>query len=199
MLLLPTILLALVFVPMVSNDKDIELTENGKGALWVFFGLAYLSPIPIWGCVINWARHNTAVIIWLLQALMYLVCVFALSLLWHRRLKYFIRRMVKKDKLGRFNKESKSNVLTVSNLKYVYYSWLKWVKRFCKCVPGSRTLAVDDISFEVTPGQCYALLGVNGSGKSTTFELVTGGLSVQTGDVRIFGASLSHNPIRGKF
>ena len=77
-----------------------DVIDNGKDYLWALFGLAYLSPITIWGHVINWSRHNTAVISWLLQTLVYLACIFAFSLLWHRRLKYFIRRLIKKDRLG---------------------------------------------------------------------------------------------------
>lgn len=37
-----------------------------------------------------------------------------------------------------------------------------------------RTLAVDNISFEVNPGEIAVLLGPNGAGKSTTIKCITG-------------------------
>jgi ABC-2 type transport system ATP-binding protein len=36
------------------------------------------------------------------------------------------------------------------------------------------TLAVDDLSFEVRPGQVTGFLGPNGSGKSTTMRIIVG-------------------------
>jgi ABC-type multidrug transport system ATPase subunit len=36
------------------------------------------------------------------------------------------------------------------------------------------TLAVDDLSFEVRPGEVTGFLGPNGSGKSTTMRLILG-------------------------
>ena len=36
------------------------------------------------------------------------------------------------------------------------------------------TLAVEGISFGLDSGECFALLGVNGAGKSTTFKTLTG-------------------------
>jgi ABC-2 type transport system ATP-binding protein len=36
------------------------------------------------------------------------------------------------------------------------------------------TLAVDDLSFEVRPGQITGFLGPNGSGKSTTMRIIMG-------------------------
>ena len=35
-----------------------------------------------------------------------------------------------------------------------------------------RTVAVDDVSFEVQPGEIFGLIGPNGAGKTTTLECV---------------------------
>ncbi|HUX87977.1 MAG TPA: ATP-binding cassette domain-containing protein, partial [Chloroflexota bacterium] len=34
--------------------------------------------------------------------------------------------------------------------------------------------AVDDISFEIQPGQTVSIIGPNGSGKTTAFNLISG-------------------------
>jgi ABC-2 type transport system ATP-binding protein len=51
---------------------------------------------------------------------------------------------------------------------------------------GAR-LAVDDLSFEVRPGEVFGLLGPNGAGKSTTVSLAVGLLTPDAGRVDIGG------------
>jgi ABC-2 type transport system ATP-binding protein len=48
--------------------------------------------------------------------------------------------------------------------------------------------AVQDISFEVAPGQVTALLGPNGAGKTTTIEILEGFQAPTAGTVRVLGA-----------
>jgi len=49
------------------------------------------------------------------------------------------------------------------------------------------TVAVDDVSFEVAPGEAFGLLGPNGAGKSTTMRML-GAVSTRTsGDLDILG------------
>ena len=47
--------------------------------------------------------------------------------------------------------------------------------------------AVDDLSFDVQPGQVLGFLGPNGAGKSTTMKMLTGFLSPTAGTARING------------
>ncbi|SCG68289.1 ABC transporter ATP-binding protein [Micromonospora humi] len=47
--------------------------------------------------------------------------------------------------------------------------------------------AVRDLSFEVRPGELYALLGTNGAGKTSTLEVVEGHRAPTSGTVRVFG------------
>jgi len=48
-------------------------------------------------------------------------------------------------------------------------------------------VAVDDLSFEVAPGESFGLLGPNGAGKSTTMKMI-GAVSTRTsGDLEILG------------
>ncbi|MBY8870536.1 ABC transporter ATP-binding protein [Micromonospora sp. PLK6-60] len=49
--------------------------------------------------------------------------------------------------------------------------------------------AVRDLSFEVRPGELYALLGTNGAGKTSTLEVVEGHRRQTSGTVRVFGRS----------
>ena len=64
----------------------------------------------------------------------------------------------------------------------------KLTKRFGEIV------AVDDVSFEVRPGEIYGLLGPNGAGKTTTISLACGLLKPDGGDIRIDGKSFWNNP-----
>lgn len=49
-------------------------------------------------------------------------------------------------------------------------------------------MAIEDLSFEVRPGEVLGLLGPNGSGKSTTVKILTGLLRPTSGVVRLDGA-----------
>ena len=46
-------------------------------------------------------------------------------------------------------------------------------------------LAVDDLSFEVKPGEIFGLLGVNGAGKTTTIRMITGILEPSSGEITL--------------
>jgi ABC-2 type transport system ATP-binding protein len=53
------------------------------------------------------------------------------------------------------------------------------------------TLAVDGVSFDVSPGEIVGLLGPNGAGKTTIISMVLGVLEPTSGSIRIDGADLS--------
>ena len=50
--------------------------------------------------------------------------------------------------------------------------------------------AVDDVSFDLAPGELLAMIGPNGAGKSTTFNLIHGQLAPDAGSVVFEGQSL---------
>lgn len=52
-------------------------------------------------------------------------------------------------------------------------------------------LAVNCLSLRIEAGMFYALLGPNGAGKTTTLRMVAGLLQPDSGDIEIFGHSLS--------
>jgi ABC-type multidrug transport system ATPase subunit len=49
------------------------------------------------------------------------------------------------------------------------------------------TLAVDDLSLDVQPGDFFGFLGPNGAGKSTTIHCITGIATPTSGTIEIFG------------
>ncbi len=58
--------------------------------------------------------------------------------------------------------------------------------------------AVNDLSFKVEKGKIYGLLGVNGAGKSTTMNIITGYLAPTAGTVLIDGIDLQKHPEKAK-
>lgn len=57
---------------------------------------------------------------------------------------------------------------------------------------GAR-LVLDNVSFSINSGEIVGLLGLNGAGKSTTMNILTGCLSQTSGDVKIDGLTFAEN------
>jgi len=55
-------------------------------------------------------------------------------------------------------------------------------------------MAVRDVSFAVSPGEIMGLIGPNGSGKTTTLNLVSGMLPADRGSIRLGEAEISRLP-----
>src|ERR1700753_3264758 len=49
------------------------------------------------------------------------------------------------------------------------------------------TVAVDDVSFTVEPGEIFGILGRNGAGKTTTVECITGLRKPDRGRISVLG------------
>jgi len=62
----------------------------------------------------------------------------------------------------------------------------------------ARTLAVDNISFEVEKGQIVGFLGPNGAGKTTTMRVLTCFLPPTSGKVNVAGFDVLENPLEVK-
>jgi len=56
-----------------------------------------------------------------------------------------------------------------------------------------RRLAVEDVSFELAPGEIFALLGPNGAGKTTTLRMLAGLIEPSSGSVRLNGDVMSRS------
>ena len=53
--------------------------------------------------------------------------------------------------------------------------------------------AVDNLSFEVKPGEIFGLLGVNGAGKTTTFRMITNLLDITSGSITLDDKKIDYN------
>jgi ABC-2 type transport system ATP-binding protein len=62
------------------------------------------------------------------------------------------------------------------------------VRRFGKIV------AVDDVSFEIFPGEIFGILGPNGSGKTTTIRILCGLLQPTSGTASVAGIDVVKDP-----
>src|SRR6202158_2557608 len=59
-------------------------------------------------------------------------------------------------------------------------------------------LAVDDLSFSVSPGEVLGFLGANGAGKSTTMRMIAGFVAPSAGDVTVCGHDVERAPVAAK-
>jgi ABC-2 type transport system ATP-binding protein len=67
------------------------------------------------------------------------------------------------------------------------------VEHLTKRYKKSAVAAVDDISFDVKPGELFAFLGPNGAGKTTTISILTTTLAKTSGTVTIAGYDLDRD------
>ena len=59
---------------------------------------------------------------------------------------------------------------------------------------GNR-LILDNINFKINEGQIFGMLGPNGVGKSTIFNLITGLIKPRNGKIKIQGQDVTNYPI----
>jgi ABC-2 type transport system ATP-binding protein len=57
-------------------------------------------------------------------------------------------------------------------------------------------VAVDGLDLEIRRGECFGLLGPNGSGKTTTVEMIEGLLAPTAGEIELFGLRWAHDEAR---
>src|SRR3954447_22723843 len=58
-----------------------------------------------------------------------------------------------------------------------------------------KTVAVEDVSFDVNDGEIFGLIGPNGAGKTTTMECVEGIRRPDSGSISVLGL----NPVRDAY
>ena len=65
-------------------------------------------------------------------------------------------------------------------------------KGISKFFPG--VIALDNVDFEIRPGEVNALLGENGAGKSTLIKIMSGFYTPDRGEIRVNGKRLEADP-----
>ncbi len=85
--------------------------------------------------------------------------------------------MAKPHPEGRIQSQSPRPVLRVSGVGKSY--------------DGVR--ALEDVSFDLFPGEIHAIVGENGAGKSTLIKIMTGAVTADSGQIEICGTAISHN------
>src|ERR1700750_2047685 len=58
--------------------------------------------------------------------------------------------------------------------------------------------AVEDVSFQVNPGEVLGFLGPNGAGKTTTMRMLAGFVTPTAGTASICGHDIETDPLRAK-
>jgi ABC-2 type transport system ATP-binding protein len=87
------------------------------------------------------------------------------------------------------------NTIEVEHLRREYKARMGVIRRSTKLV-----VAVDDISFDVRPGELFGMLGPNGAGKTTTVKMLTTLLLPTRGTARVLGSDVAKqgDKIRGR-
>ncbi|MDA9696765.1 ATP-binding cassette domain-containing protein [Candidatus Pelagibacter sp.] len=83
--------------------------------------------------------------------------------------------------IKKFRIKSFKNVYSIIEFKNVSLSY------------GNR-LILDNINFRINEGQIFGMLGPNGVGKSTIFNLITGLVQPQSGEIKIAGENVLNYP-----
>ena len=60
------------------------------------------------------------------------------------------------------------------------------------------TVAVDDLTLRILPGELYGFIGHNGAGKTTTIKACCGILNFEEGEITINGTSIKDDPLACK-
>ncbi|KCV71568.1 hypothetical protein H696_02508 [Fonticula alba] len=87
------------------------------------------------------------------------------------------------ERVATLAEDGASAAVRVTQLRKVYRSLFG----------GKENVAVVDSSFRIAPGSVLALLGQNGAGKSTTISMICGFTAPSSGDVYLFGQSVTNS------
>ena len=72
------------------------------------------------------------------------------------------------------------------------------VEHLRKIYPKNPVPAVDDVSFEIAPGELFGLLGPNGAGKTTTIGVLTTRVMPTSGTARVSGVDVLADPVEAR-
>ncbi|MDP9493872.1 MAG: ABC transporter ATP-binding protein [Actinomycetota bacterium] len=78
-------------------------------------------------------------------------------------------------------------IVTIDQVHKVYEPYSRWMKLMLRSATTEPVVALDDVSFDVYPGELRVVLGPNGAGKSTLFRVLTGLTTPTEGTATILG------------
>ena len=108
-----------------------------------------------------------------------------------RKLKFFYQRKIYKEQ-RRWNLVSSEEDKNLNSLEVALE-----MRAVSKQFVG--TLAVDNVDFNVKPGEVHALIGENGAGKSTLMKMIAGSFDDYTGEIYINSKKIDlHTPAHAK-
>ena len=71
------------------------------------------------------------------------------------------------------------------------------ITNFKKVYPNGK-VGAQDVNIQVMPGDIYAFIGPNGSGKTTTIKSIVGALNFEQGEILVDGMSIKEKPLECK-
>jgi ABC-2 type transport system ATP-binding protein len=78
-------------------------------------------------------------------------------------------------------------IVTIDQVRKVYEPYSRWMKLMLRTAVTEPVVALDDVSFDVYPGELRVILGPNGAGKSTLFRVLTGLTTPTSGTATVLG------------
>ncbi|MEX1124497.1 MAG: ABC transporter ATP-binding protein [Acidimicrobiia bacterium] len=78
-------------------------------------------------------------------------------------------------------------IVTIDQVRKVYEPYSRWMKLMLRTAITEPVVALDDVSFDVYPGELRVILGPNGAGKSTLFRVLTGLTTPTSGAATVLG------------
>ena len=78
-------------------------------------------------------------------------------------------------------------IVTIDHIHKVYEPYSRWMKLMLRSATTEPVVALEDVSFDVYPGELRVILGPNGAGKSTLFRVLTGLTTPTDGAATILG------------
>lgn len=111
-----------------------------------------------------------------------------MSFLTHKILKQNKKNIRKFNHKFRDAKMFKQNTKSgIAHYEQLISKPILFVENLCKKYPHKKKLTINNISFNVYPGQFHAFIGANGAGKTTTIKSLIGAYARWTGTILING------------
>ena len=195
-----TLILGILYLILFQSDLRDEMIDFSK---WFYLLKVpgYVIPVGPIGLLLAFdeTQVDTANITWAIQFLVFFPLILLIESMLMRIGVNFISNAINSS--SRNSGERNDNSTLAICARNIYHTYFQFEIALCCCCKNNKfslfkfTKALKGMNLNIKQGECYALLGVNGAGKSTMFEILTGGNRLQEGSIRIFGKSVHSNPL----